>query len=290
MSQQEALKVHVLPARQGLTWLSQSLALVRQQLARLLFLGVLLQLILGLSQIPLLGFFVMIAMPAFSAGLLQAFFLVSVGQRPPASTLFVPLTSSPRTGRLLALGGVMVAVGLVTVSLLLSGSESLMNPDLVARIEEGDLDAVAMLDEATVMRILLAIAVAFAVSGTLTFMSIPLIWFGQQKLGSSLASGLRALVANWKPFGMLALGYMALMVPLALVMGMLYRLAATSGGLAVLVVALMMLLMLAFQLVVFASQFCSFRDIFRMEAAAPPKHGSTGSDDDSGGDDGQLLA
>ena len=68
-----ALRIRVLPARQGIAWLAQGVALIRAQPARLLFLAVLLQLILGLTRVPLLGLFVILAVPALSAGVLQAF-------------------------------------------------------------------------------------------------------------------------------------------------------------------------------------------------------------------------
>src|SRR5690606_20140650 len=79
-----------LPASRGLSWLLQSLALIRRQPARLLLMAVLLQLILGLSQLPVLGTLVILALPAFSAGLLEAFRRIETGSLLPASTLFVP--------------------------------------------------------------------------------------------------------------------------------------------------------------------------------------------------------
>jgi hypothetical protein len=55
---------------------------------RLLFLAVLLQLILGLARVPVLGLIVILAVPALSAGILQAFWLVAAGKRVTVSVLF----------------------------------------------------------------------------------------------------------------------------------------------------------------------------------------------------------
>ena len=288
-------KISVLPASHGLGWLMQSLALVRAQPARLLFLVLLLQLILGLSRLPVLGVLVIIAMPALSAGILQAFRLVAQGQRPTAALLFVPLAARPRTGRLLALGAVLLVAGIFSLSMMLAGSENLLDAELLARIEKGEIDALAALDPVVVRRFVLAVLVTVAVSGTLSYLAVPLIWFREEKLGSALVRGLGALFRNWKPFTVLALGLMALMLPLAVAAGMLFYLAGAAGALSFVFVSLIMIFTLAFQLVIFGTQYCAFRDIFGLEAEG----GSTGPDagQDSGpnsgpnsGQDDQLLA
>jgi len=273
LNNSQAPKIRILPARHGLTWLTQSLGLIRAQPVRLLFFSALLQLLLGLSGLPLVGIFVIMAMPALSAGLLQAMRLVASGQRPATAVLFAPLASGPRAGRLLLLGVLMFAVGILSVSLMLAGTEHLMDADLLARIEQGDMDAMAKLDPAVINRILMAIAVGISLSGTLSFLSIPLLWFRDQKLGTALISGLRAMFVNWRPFTMLALGLVALVIPVAVAVAVLFQLAGTAGGLSFILLALIMLVALAFQLAIFGVQFCSFRDIYGLdeEGAAPDR-------------------
>jgi hypothetical protein len=287
------LKIRVLPARHGLAWLAQGLVLVRAQPARLLFLAVLIQLILGLAQIPVLGLFIVLAMPAFSAGLLHGFQLVSLGQVPAPKILFIPLTTNPRTGRLLALGAVMFVAGIVCMTLMLSGTENFLDAELLSQIEQGDLEALTSIDPAIISRMILAVLVGVSVSGTLGYLAIPLIWFRNQKMTPAVISGLKALFMNWKPFTLLALGLMALLIPVALIVGLLYQLSGSAGALSFILLGLIMLITLAFQLAIFATQFCSFRDIFKQEEEtdSPLEHDDDGPDQNSSeGDDGQLLA
>jgi hypothetical protein len=278
-----SLPIKVLPARHGLVWLLQSLALIKSQAARLLFLALVLQLILGLSRLPVLGIFIIMAVPALSAGFLQAFREVAAGRRPTVVVLFAPLSFGPRTGRLLALGALMFMVGILSVSLVLSGSGNLLDANLLARIEQGDVDAVAQLDPAVISRIMLAVAVGVALSGTLSFLAIPLLWFRDQKLGTALVSSLRAMFLNWKPYTVLALGLFALLIPVATVVAILFQIAGGSGNLLLVLLGLIMVLALTFQLTVFGTQYCSFRDIYGLDSAGS----KTGQDGDSGH---QLLA
>jgi hypothetical protein len=81
--------VNRLPALRGITWLAQGFALMRAQPGRLLLLAVLLQLVLWLARVPLVGFFVILAMPALSAGLLQAS-ACCAGRHPASTVLFAP--------------------------------------------------------------------------------------------------------------------------------------------------------------------------------------------------------
>lgn len=274
--------IRVVPAMEGLAWLARSVALLRAQPGRLLFLAVVLQLIIGLARIPLLGFFIVLAIPALSAGLLQAFRLIETGLRPPSAVLFSPLAAGQKTGRLLMLGAVMVAIGVVSVSLILSGTDALLDPALVTRIEQGDAQALAELDPNLLLRMVAAIAVGVALTGTLSFMAIPLIWFHDQRLGAALGSGIRALLINWRPFTVLGLGLAALLIPVALVVAMLLQVATSAGALSLLLVGVMMLVALAYQLIVFGAQFCSFCEVYGVETFPP------GSPGENQGD--QLLA
>jgi len=262
MNDAQEPRINVLPARHGMAWLMQSLVLIKAQPGRLLFMVVLLQLILGLSRLPFLGVFIVMAMPALSAGMLQALSMVASGQRPSTVVLFAPLASGARTGRLLLLGALMIAAGILSVSMVLSGSADLLDADLLARIEQGDVEAVAALDPDIISRAFIAIAVGVSISGTLSFLSVPLLWFRDQKLGRSLLGGIRAMILNWRPFTVLALGLMALLVPVAVAVAILFQLAGTSGALSVILLGGIMFIALFFQLAVFATQFCSFREIY----------------------------
>jgi hypothetical protein len=108
-----------------------------------------------------------------------------------------------------------------------------------------------------------------------------LIWFNDRKLGVALVDGLRALFVNWKPFLVLGLGMAALLVPVVLLAGILVSFAGSTGLLSVILMGLVMILLLAFQLILFATQYCAFRDIFGLESESAPTAGT---------DDSQLVA
>ncbi len=277
-SEQQA---RVVPSRQGIAWLVQSLALLRAQPGRLLLMVVLLQFIMGLTQVPLVGFFLIISVPALTAGLLQGFLTTAEGSRPPLNLLFRPLMSGTHTARLLILGALMFAVGVLTVALILPSSETMLDPELLSRIEQGDIEALSSIDQDALRSMVLAFLVGIAVSGTLSYMTIPLIWFHDRKLGPALATGLRAMFANWKPFLVLGLGLAALLIPVSLVAGVLFAFAGSAGAFSIVVMGLVMLLVLAFQLMLFGTQFCAFRDIFGIESKPLEPEPS---------DDGQLVA
>ena len=64
-----------------------------------------------------------------SAGLLEAFHRTAAGGQPETRTLFRPLATPQLNLRLLALGGLVFAVGVVSMSFLLSGSGDVIEPD-----------------------------------------------------------------------------------------------------------------------------------------------------------------
>jgi len=270
-----------IPASRGIAWLVQSLSLLRMQPGRLLLIAVFMQVILGLTQLPLIGMLIIISVPALSAGVLEAFDVAGRGGRPVLGLLFKPLTSGTHSGRLFLMGLLVFLVGIISVSLMLSGSEELLNPDMVSRIEQGDIDAITELDQGTLGKMVLAFLVGLSISGTLSFFTIPLIWFGDRKLGPALAEGIKALIVHWKPFLMLALGLFAVSIPVVIVTGLLVGMASSGGLLSVVMMAFIMLLLLAFQMLLFATQYCSYRDIFGVREVPDPP---------STEDGGQLLA
>jgi len=270
-----------MPFSRGVAWLLHSLSLLRLQSGRLLLIAVAMQVILGLTQVPLVGLLIIISVPGLSAGILEAFDVTSRGGRPGLNLLFKPLLSGTHVGRLFMMGALVFAVGVLSISLVLSGSEELLDPDLMSRIEQGDVDAITQLDQEAIGKMVMAFLVGISISGTLSYFTIPLIWFRDRKLGAALLEGLRALVTHWKAFVMLALGLFATLIPVAVVSGLLFQLASGSGPLSVVVMGGIMILLLAFQMLLFGTQYCAFRDIFGIDNPDGPPI----PDDDS-----QLVA
>ena len=268
------------PAANAFAWLSQSMVLLRLQTARLLLLALLMQLVLGLTQLPLVGLLVVLSVPGLTAGILEAFHVTAQGARPELKLLFKPLASGRHAGRMFAMGALVFAVGVLCISAMLSGSEQLTDPALLERIEQGDIDAMAALDQESLGRMVMAFMAGVAISGTLSYFAVPLIWFRDRKFADSLGAGLKGLLVNWRPFTLLGLGLMLLFLPVALVSGLLFGMVSAGGLASTLVMGLIMVLLLLFQLMLFGTQYCAFRDIFGVPAAAgqaPP-------------DDSQLVA
>ena len=282
---------NVRPAGHGLAWLMQSVALIRAQPARLLFITVLLQLILGLSQVPVIGILVILAVPGFSAGLLDAFRRIETGQPIPASILFVPLTVRPANGRFLMLGVVMFIVAALAAMMIMGGSQAQLDPELIQRIEKGDTEAILQLDPELIYRVVMAAMLAVAISGTLSFLAIPLIWFRGMATAGALLEGLRGLQANWKPFLVLGLGLFAFMVPVVVLFIIMASLASSIGLISLLFAVLLMLTGLLLQLLMMGAQYCAFKDIYGLEDAGPAEGGND-PEENSGneGDDDQFLA
>ncbi len=270
-----------LPFSRGIAWLVQSMALLRMQAGRLILIAVFMQVILGLTQVPIIGLLIILSVPALSAGVLEAFDVTRRGGIPMLSLLFRPLTSGTHSGRLFLMGALIFAVGVLSISLLLSGNEVLMDPELMSRIEQGDVDAITQLDQEAIGKMILAFLVGISISGTLSYFTIPLMWFGDRKLGRALPEGLKAMIVNWKPFVMLALGLVIVLVPVVVISALLFGMASGKGALSIAAMAVMMILILAFQMVLFGTQYCAYRDIFGMEEQA-------GADEPE--DDSQLLA
>lgn len=276
MSNPSPVEPRRVPAAHGMAWVAQSFSLLRLQPGRLLLIALLMQMLLGLTQLPLIGLLVILCVPALSAGLLESFHLTAAGGRPELRTLFKPLASRPHNGRLLAVGALVFAVGIVSMSLLLSGNEELMDPELVERINQGDLDAVASLNQEALGQMVLAFLLGVSISGTLSYFAIPLIWFRHLGTGGALVTGLRALMVNWRPFLVLGLGLLLVFLPVAIISGILFS-AIGAGGLAtVVVMGLIMALMLLFQMMLFGTQYCAFRDVFGLAAEAAPPADSSG--------------
>ena len=271
----------MMPFSRGLAWLLQSLSLMRLQAGRLLLIAVIMQVILGLTQVPLIGLLVIISVPGLSAGVLEAFDVTRRGGYPGLNLLLKPLTSRKHAGRLFLMGALVFVVGVLSISLVLSGSEDLFNPELMSRIEQGDVEAITQLDPNSISKMVLAFAVGIAISGTLSYFTIPLIWFRDRKLGNALVEGLRALVVNWKPFLMLALCLFATLIPVAIVAGVLLGMAGGGGLLSIIVMGGLMILLLAFQMLLFGTQYCAFRDIFGIDESTEPQ---------PPGDESQLVA
>lgn len=264
MSAKELRKV---PAVRGLAWITGSIWMIRKQPLRLMLISLFLQFLLSLSQADAVGLLIILCLPALSAGMLQALHIVLGGGKPLLATLFQPFTSMKTLSPLLLLGGVVMVLGLLIVSLILSGEVVDINPELLSRIEQGDIDALQQLDPRIIEKAIIAMIIGAAVSGSISYFSVPLIWFDDQTMGKSISIGLRALARNWRP--LLVVGFvLGLLAAPIIVLFSLFYLSTLSEGMGSTLLAFMVLLLgPVFQLLLFGTQYLAFRDIFGQDTA-----------------------
>ncbi len=267
---QTPLDIRKLPAARGLAWLSGSWGLVKRQPLRLLLISFFFQFLLSFSQTGALGLVVILCLPVLSAGLLHAFFLVEHGSKPMLAILFMPFTSKESVGALLLLGAVSMVLALAVVSLVVAGQVLQIDPDLIARIEQGDLEALQMIDPRVMESAVLAMALGAVISGTVTYFAVPLIWFRKRPMGSAIITGLKALASNWKPLLVIGLFLGLLAVPIILLFVYFYVSAISSGTGSSLLALVLLLIGPLFQLLLFGTQYLAFRDIFGLDEASLP--------------------
>ena len=248
----------------------------------LLLMVVLLHLILGLSQVPLIGFLLILSVPALSAGVLQALHTAAQGGAPSPSLLFVPLTTRGFTGRFWGLGGLMVLAGVFVIMTLMPSADLLPDEEVLLRIQQGDVEALNLIDVDLMRRLVYAFLVGLLIMGAMVYTSVPLIWFHNRRLGSAVADGLKAMLINWKAFLLLGLLISAIFVPFAVVIIILIAGASGQGFMSMVSMAISIILALVFQLILYGTQYCAFRDIFGMNQ---PAQASPEDPDDS-----QLVA
>lgn len=264
------------------------MALLRAQPVRLLLLGLLMQFLGGMTQVGVMGVVFFIVMPVLTAGMLQAMHLARVGTRPPVLTLFTAFRGSGVLGSLLLLGVIGLAVALVTMGLALAGAMAGVDPAILGRIEAGDASAVADMDPVVLQRALFALVIGLFLGGTLSFYAIPLVWFRRLSLGRAIGAGIVAMFRQWR--ALLTIGALLALVglPVGMAIGAMMAVQMVSTNPSMLMTLLLALVMVAYQLFIFAVQYLSFADIFGFETPTPGDAGASDPEDD--GERDQLVA
>jgi hypothetical protein len=270
MSDQPPHQIQKLPAARGLAWVSGSWEMFKRQPLRLLLISLFFQFFLSFSQTGALGLVVILCLPVLSAGLLHAFYLVEQGEKPLLASMFMPFTAKDRIGSLLLLGAVSMILALLVVTFVLAGQMLEIDPYIILRIEQGDLDALQLIDPQVLESAVLAMALGAAISGSISYFSVPLIWFRKIKLGSALMMGPKGLGRNWKPLLVIGLFLGILAIPIVLLFGSFYVSALNQGPASTFLGFVLLMLGPIFQLMLFGTQYLAFRDIFGLgEDAAP---------------------
>lgn len=262
------------PAARGLAWVAGSWGLVKRQPIRLLLISLFLQFFLSFSQAGVVGLLVILCLPVLTAGMLHAFYSVERGEKPNLTILFMPFTSTKALTTLLLLGAVVMVLGFLAITLVMSGQVMNIDTEVLGRIEQGDLDALQLIDPKIMQNAIFAMAIGAAISGTITYFAVPLIWYKKQGVRSAITVGLKALARNWRPLLVIGALLGALAVPIGLLLGSFY-LSSLSGGTASPVLAFLILLLgPIFQLLLFGTQYLAFRDIFGLDSNSGAKNTS----------------
>ena len=277
--------IRKIPTARGLAWMAGSWELFKRQPLRLLLISVffllLSQFFLSFSQSDALRLVVFLCLPVLSAGVLQAFLMVERGEKPMLGVLFMPFTARGSLSRLLLLGGSVLVLTLLIVSLVLAGQVVDIDPEIIRRIEQGDLDALQFIDPKIMQSAVVAMAIGAAISGSISYFAVPLIWFKNQNMLSAVILGLKALARNWRPLLLIGVVLALLAMPIVILLGSFY-LSALSGGSGSSWLALILLLLgSTYQLLLFGIQYLAFRDIFGLD------NNIKGADKDAGD---QLVA
>lgn len=254
------------------------MTLLRAHFVRLLLAGLLVQFVASALQVVGLGLLLALLMPALSAGVLNAFHHAAEGHPPPPSSVFRPVLPGPAMPRLLGLAAVLLGLAFVVTAAVMAGATvEQLDAGLLERLRQGEADAVLELDPGLIMRALIALGLGMALSGTLAYFAVPLIWFAGRPVGASLREGLHGLVRNWRP--LLVMGGVLVLagLPLAVMMSVLMGQALTGQAVAPLAGVLVMLLVLLYQLALFGSQYVCFRDIFM--PPGPAEEGTEAGED-----------
>ena len=261
----ERQPIQKVPAVRGLAWISGSWELVRRQPLRLLLISLFFQFFLSFSQADAFGLLVVLCLPVLSAGMLHAFLFVERGEKPLLGVLFMPFTTRGSVIRLLLLGGVVLVLGILVVSMARAGQMMGVDPEILNKIEQGDVEALQLIDPQILESTVIAMAIAAAISGSISYFAVPLIWFKKMAGGHSILIGLRAMGRNWRPLLVIGLLLGLLAVPLILLFGSFYLSALSEGSASTILTFLLLLLGPMFQLLLFGTQFLAFKDIFGMD-------------------------
>ena len=256
----------------GLAWLVNGAALLRIQAYRLLLMGLLLQFIGGFSQVGVLGLIFLLAMPAFTAGMLEGFYHADSGLRPPVTALFSAFRTPGRLPRFLALGSIMLICPILVASLFAAGSMAELDPRFLESLQTGDTQALENIDPELILRLAAGLLVGILIAGTLGFFAVPLVWFADKPTGYAINAGLRGMIMNWRPFLVLGLLLGMLGLPVALLLSTILSVSLAGAEPLLAHTLIVLLVSVIYQLVLFSTQYIAFKDIFGVGAkdSGPP--------------------
>lgn len=270
----------------GLRWLPAGAELLFSSPGAMAGVAALWLMVSLIAVVPIIGQGLLAVLtPLLTAGVLKACADASAGKRPAPTTLFSAWRDPQRRAGLLLVGlwGILGSVIAVSILALWLGAQ--LEPEqLEAAMSSPETLAGTLADTSIGGGLILAALVMTVVMASMYF-AIPLVMFARAPVMSSLMTSIRAVLSNFTAFLGLGIAVLLFVLALGVIMGVLvsvFNLALGGAG-AMLSQVLFLLMTMFVQMVMAATQYVAFRDIFEL----PSEHGG---DDHTDSDDSQLLA
>ena len=268
----------------GLRWLPAGAELLFSNPAPLAGVAALWLLVSLIAVVPVIGQGLLAVLtPLLTAGALAACAEVAAGRRPVPTTLFAAWSDPQKRGALLLVGLWGIFGSVIAVSILALWLGAQLEPEqLEAAMASPEMLAAALAETAIGGGLVLA-ALAMAVVMASMYFAIPLIMFGRAPVMASLLTSIRAVLFNFTAFLGLGVAMVLFVGALGLVMLVLASVLGIALGQfgAMLIQVLFLLMTMFIQMVMAATQYVAFRDVFEL----PGDREDNGEDDDN-----QLLA
>ncbi len=268
----------------GLRWLPAGAELLFANPAPLAGVAALWLLVSLIAVVPVIGQGLLAVLtPLLTAGVLKACADIAAGRRPVPTTLFAAWSDPQKRGALLLVGLWGIAGSVIAVSILAVWLGAQLEPEQLEAAMASPETLATTLAETAIGGGLLLAALAMAIVMASMYFAIPLIMFGRAPVLASLFTSIRAVLFNFTAFLGLGVAVVLFVGALGLVMLVLASVLGIALGQfgAMLIQVLFLLMTMFIQMVMAATQYVAFRDVFELP-------GDEKGDRD--GDDDQLLA
>jgi hypothetical protein len=281
------IQLRKIPFGRGLRWLPAGAEILFSRPGAMAGIAALWLLVSLMAVIPVIGQGLLAVLtPLLTAGVLKACADITAGDRPVPTTLFAAWHDPRRRAGLLLIGlwGILGSVIAVSVLAVWLGAQ-LEAEQLEAAMASPEALASTLAGTAIGGGLILAALVMTVVMASMYF-AIPLVMFARAPVMPSLITSIRAVLHNVLAFLGLGIAIVLFVLALGLVMGLLISVLnlALGGAGAMLGQVLFLLMTMFIQMVMAATQYVAFRDIFEL-----PGERSQG-DDEGEGEGDQFLA
>ncbi len=265
--------IRTVAAGRGYQWLMQGSDLFARQPLRLLLIGLLSQLILGLIQVPVLNILIAVGVPIIFAGVYVAIAAAHRGQAPYFQYFFQPLRKPLMRTRLLLFGLINLGFAVLWVLLVWSDLaaladsgflESLLNADPAAELPQIDPATFAVLGRFFIKTALYFMLYSFAI-----WFVVPLIVFSGLAPVNAIKISVIAVLRNWAALTVYGLSLLVIGLAALLLLGLVQLVLgalATSPGISGLLATLVFVPASIFiQMLIYCAKYLAFTEVFSVD-------------------------